>query len=85
MAVVAVIDHGIQNRLHPDVISVIDSELGRITISTHDRSRRDPLDEHLAHLRRRAATGPGQAAQLGQGAGSARRRHPQQQTRKTHR
>jgi hypothetical protein len=33
MAVVSVIDHGIQNHFHPDVISVIDSELGRITIS----------------------------------------------------
>jgi hypothetical protein len=33
MAVVAVIDHGIKSQVHPDVISVIDSELGRITIS----------------------------------------------------
>ncbi|PEG35262.1 ESX secretion-associated protein EspG [Mycolicibacterium agri] len=33
MAVVAVIDHGIKMAVHPDVISVIDSELGRITIS----------------------------------------------------
>jgi EspG family len=33
MAVVAVIDHGIKPQVHPDVISVIDSELGRITIS----------------------------------------------------
>jgi hypothetical protein len=33
MAVVAVIDHGIKPRVHPDVISVIDSEHGRITIS----------------------------------------------------
>jgi hypothetical protein len=33
MAVVSVIDHGIQNHFHPDVISVVDSELGRITIS----------------------------------------------------
>jgi hypothetical protein len=33
MAVVAVIDHGIKAHVHPDVISVIDSELGRITIS----------------------------------------------------
>ncbi|RDH80267.1 ESX secretion-associated protein EspG [Mycolicibacterium moriokaense] len=33
MAVVTVIDHGIKARVHPDVISVIDSELGRITIS----------------------------------------------------
>jgi hypothetical protein len=33
MAVVAVIEHGIKPQVHPDVISVIDSELGRITIS----------------------------------------------------
>ena len=33
MAVVAVIDHGIKPQVHPDVISVIDCELGRITIS----------------------------------------------------
>ena len=33
MAVVSVIDHGIKNHFHPDVISVIDSEFGRITIS----------------------------------------------------
>ena len=33
MAVVTVIDHGIKPHVHPDVISVIDSELGRITIS----------------------------------------------------
>jgi hypothetical protein len=33
MAVVSVIDHGIQNHFHPEVISVIDSDLGRITIS----------------------------------------------------
>lgn len=33
MAVVAVIDHGIKAQVHPDVVSVIDSELGRITIS----------------------------------------------------
>jgi hypothetical protein len=33
MAVVSIIDHGIENHFHPDVISVIDSEFGRITIS----------------------------------------------------
>ncbi|MFY9920847.1 MAG: ESX secretion-associated protein EspG [Mycobacterium sp.] len=33
MAVVTVIDHGIKPHVHPEVISVIDSELGRITIS----------------------------------------------------
>jgi hypothetical protein len=33
MAVVTVIDHGIKPHVHPDVISVIDSELGRVTIS----------------------------------------------------
>jgi hypothetical protein len=33
MAVVAIIDHGIKPHVHPDVVSVIDSELGRITIS----------------------------------------------------
>ena len=33
MAVVTVIDHGIKPQVHHDVISVIDSELGRITIS----------------------------------------------------
>lgn len=33
MAVVSVIDHGIERHFHPDVISVIDSEFGRITIS----------------------------------------------------
>ncbi len=33
MAVVTVIDHGIKPHVHPDVISVIDSEFGRITIS----------------------------------------------------
>lgn len=33
MAVVTVIDHGIKPHVHPDVISVIDSEPGRITIS----------------------------------------------------
>jgi hypothetical protein len=33
MGVVAIIDHGIKPHVHPDVISVIDSELGRITIS----------------------------------------------------
>jgi hypothetical protein len=33
MAVVAIVDHGIKPHVHPDVISVIDSELGRITIS----------------------------------------------------
>jgi len=33
MAVVSVIDHGIKDHFHPDVISVIDSEFGRITIS----------------------------------------------------
>ncbi|OBB02166.1 hypothetical protein A5662_12655 [Mycobacteriaceae bacterium 1482268.1] len=33
MAVVTVIHHGIKPHVHPDVISVIDSELGRITIS----------------------------------------------------
>ena len=33
MAVVSVIDHGIDQRVHPDVLSVVDTELGRITIS----------------------------------------------------
>jgi EspG family len=33
MAVVTIIEHGIKPHVHPDVISVIDSELGRITIS----------------------------------------------------
>lgn len=33
MAVVTIIDHGIKPHVHPDVISVIDSDLGRITIS----------------------------------------------------
>jgi hypothetical protein len=33
MAVVAVIDHGIKQKVHPNVLSVIDTELGRITIS----------------------------------------------------
>jgi EspG family len=33
MAVVIIIEHGIKPHVHPDVISVIDSELGRITIS----------------------------------------------------
>ncbi|MDX1885208.1 ESX secretion-associated protein EspG [Mycolicibacterium sp. 120270] len=33
MGVVSVIDHGIEKHFHPDVISVIDSEHGRITIS----------------------------------------------------
>ena len=33
MAVVTVIDHGIKPHGHRDVISVIDSELGRVTIS----------------------------------------------------
>ena len=33
MAVVTVIDHGIKPHVHPDVVSVIDSELGRVTIS----------------------------------------------------
>jgi hypothetical protein len=33
MAVVTVIHHGIKPQVHPDVISVIDSELGRVTIS----------------------------------------------------
>ena len=48
-----VIDHGIQNHYHPDVISVIDSEFGRITISHTDRTRRESLDKHLAHVGRR--------------------------------
>lgn len=33
MAVVTVIDHGVKPHVHPDVISVVDSDLGRITIS----------------------------------------------------
>jgi hypothetical protein len=33
MAVVAVVDHGIKQHVHPNVLSVIDTELGRITIS----------------------------------------------------
>ncbi len=33
MAVVTIIEHGIKPHVHSDVISVIDSELGRITIS----------------------------------------------------
>jgi hypothetical protein len=33
MAVVSIVDHGIKPRIHPDVISVIDSDLGRVTIS----------------------------------------------------
>ncbi|WP_234835129.1 ESX secretion-associated protein EspG [Mycolicibacterium stellerae] len=33
MAVVSVIEHGIENHFHPYVISVVDSEFGRITIS----------------------------------------------------
>jgi hypothetical protein len=33
MAVVSVIDHGIEKTFHPDVLSVIDSEFGRITVS----------------------------------------------------
>ena len=33
MAVVTVIDHGVQDHFHEDGVSVIDSELGRITIS----------------------------------------------------
>jgi hypothetical protein len=33
MAVVAVIEHGIKKTVHPDVLTVADTELGRITIS----------------------------------------------------
>ncbi len=33
MAVVAVIEHGIKQKVHPDVLTVADTELGRITIS----------------------------------------------------
>ncbi len=33
MAVVTVIDHGVQDHFHSDGVSVIDSELGRITVS----------------------------------------------------
>jgi hypothetical protein len=33
MAVVAVVDHGIKQRVHPNVLSVVDTDLGRITIS----------------------------------------------------
>ena len=33
MGVVTVIDHGIQDHFHPDIVSVVDSDLGRITIS----------------------------------------------------
>lgn len=33
MAVVSVIEHGIQDHFHPDVIAVVDSDFGRITVS----------------------------------------------------
>ena len=33
MAVVSVIEHGIENYFHPDVIAVVDSDFGRITVS----------------------------------------------------
>lgn len=33
MACISVIDHGIENHFHPDVIAIADSEFGRITIS----------------------------------------------------
>ncbi len=33
MGVVTVIDRGIQDHFHPDIVSVVDSDLGRITIS----------------------------------------------------
>ena len=33
MAVVAVIEHDIKKKVHPDVLTVADTELGRITIS----------------------------------------------------
>jgi hypothetical protein len=33
MAVVAVIEHGIKKNVHPDVLTIADTELGRITIS----------------------------------------------------
>jgi hypothetical protein len=33
MAVVAVVEHGVKQRVHPNVLSVIDTEFGRITVS----------------------------------------------------
>jgi hypothetical protein len=50
MAVVTVIDHGVKPHVHPDVISVVDSDLGRITIQLQHRTGRHTVDEHLAHL-----------------------------------
>ncbi|MGH3677628.1 MAG: ESX secretion-associated protein EspG [Mycobacterium sp.] len=61
MAVVAVIDHGIKQRVHPNVLSVIDTDLGRITISYNtgpDRTKwtsiwptaPDALRQDLANL-----------------------------------
>ena len=50
MAVVTVIDHGVKPHVHPDGdLTVIDSELGRISDQLHHRTRRHRLDEHLAH------------------------------------
>ena len=72
MAVVTVIDHGIQDHFHTDVISVIDSDLRPHHDQPHDRARRNPLDKRLAHHRRRSATRPRQVTQRGKGAGSAR-------------
>ena len=72
MAVVSVIDHGIENHFHPDVISVIDSELGRITISHTTGPDGTRWTSIWPTVRRRPSTGPGKVAQLGQGAGLAR-------------
>ena len=71
MAVVTVIDHGVKPARAPR------RDLGRRLRprSHHDqlqhRTGRHTVDEHLAHLPRRAATGPGQLAQRGEGAGLA--------------
>ena len=70
MAVVTVIDHGIKPHVHPDVISVIDSELGRITISYTTGPDGTRWTSVWPTSRRRSATRPGQPAQRGEGAGS---------------
>ena len=61
MAVVTVIDHGIQDHFHPDVVLGDRLRTRAHHDQPHDRPRRNPLDERLAHLPRRIATRPRQA------------------------
>ena len=69
MAVVAVIEHGVKKQVHPDVLTVADTEFGRITISYTTGPDGTPVDEHLAHVARRPPPRPCQLAQRGEAGG----------------